>query len=278
MAVISHSPFEFQDSIFGAWVLGVIETSINRLLQQDEQAKQSIQPCIGRVVRIKSHDPYASFYLLFTRQGLQVLSFYDGHVDARITATATRLIQSVLYAKVELEESFDVQYSGDLALIRIVLTLLQRYNLWAIVQKVWVELCPLAQSFPQITDILPLLQPEWLQRLAKLPAEWQHSNEQMAQLVAHQRKIDVSLRTLHQAMLHSIQPDLLYQVSPFIIVGIGGWLIGQADDKTAWLGFLLIGLMTLNLLIRYWRQKKLRKLINNMQSQTPGVDGREPGS
>jgi ubiquinone biosynthesis protein UbiJ len=261
MAVISSSPFEFQDSVLSALVLGVVESSINRLLEQDEQARHSIQPCIGRVARIKSHDPYATFYLLFTQQGLQVLSFYDGHVDARINSSALRLLQRLIHPQVAGCEVNDLQLSGDQVLIGVVLALLQRFNLWSIVQRVLLDAFPQWQALPQLIGILQNLSPDWLQSLQQLPDDWRRTTEHVAQLAAQQTQMLATLQALRADLQQSKQPPVLDvlgvdMLSFFVLYGVGGWLIGLGNDKTL-VGVMLIGLASVLLVCKRRACKKV---------------------
>ncbi len=249
MAVISSSPFEFQDSVLSALVLGIVESSINRLLEQDAQAMQSIRPCIGRVARIKSHDPYATFYLLFTQQGLQVLSFYDGHVDARINSSALRLLQRLIHPQSIGREVGDLQISGDQALIGVVLALLQRYNLWSIVQRVLLEQFPQWQALPQLVKILQDLRPDWLQNIQHLPDDWRRTADHVAQLAQQQTELLATLQALRDDMQRSHQSELVDTLSLLSLYSVGGWLIGS--DKTL-VGWLIIGLASVLLVYKHY--------------------------
>lgn len=260
MAVIANSPFEFQDSVLSTLVLGIVESSINRLLAQDMQAMCSIQPCIGRVVRIKSHDPYATFYMLFTQQGLQVLSFYDGHVDARISSSALRLLQKIIHPQSVCSELNHLQVSGDQMLIGVVLALLQRYNLWSIVQRVLMEYFPQWQALPQLVNILQDLQPDWLQNIQNLSNDWQRTTEHVAQLAAQQTQLLATLQALRDDFQQARQPALVDSLSLLALYGVGGWLIASDDLLIGW---MMMGLASVLLLckrhltaLKKWSAKK----------------------
>lgn len=256
MAVIASSPFEFQDSLLSTLVLGIVESSINRLLTQDAQAMRSIQPCIGRVARVKSHDPYATFYLLFTQQGLQVLSFYDGHVDARITSSALRLLQKVIHPQAVSSEVNDLQVSGDQMLIGVVLALLQRYNLWSIVQRVLMEYFPQWQALPQLINILQDLQPDWLQNIQRLSDDWRRTAEHVAQLAAQQTQLLATLQALRVDMQQARQPAMVDSLSYLSLYAVGGWLLA-IDQMLA--GWVVMGLASVLFLFkRHFLPEKLK--------------------
>jgi ubiquinone biosynthesis protein UbiJ len=247
MTVIASSPFEFHDSVLSTLVLGIIESSINRLLAQDAQAMRSIQPCIGRVVRIKSHDPYATFYLLFTQQGLQVLSFYDGHVDARMSISAIRLLQKVIHPQSITNELSHLQVSGDQRLIGVVLALLQRYNLWSIVQRVLMECFPQWEALPQLLNILQDLRPDWLQNIQNLSDDWQRTAKHVAQLADQQSQLLATLQALRAEMQQARQPALVDSLSILSLFGVGGWLMSTEQMLAGW---VLMGLASVLLLLK----------------------------
>lgn len=69
---------------FESLVTGIIETSLNRLINDDPQHQKQVSRLKGKVIRVHLQEPNTQFIFVFSHQ-VDVLSQYEGPLDCDLS-------------------------------------------------------------------------------------------------------------------------------------------------------------------------------------------------
>ena len=79
-------------------VLGLIETLLNNFIELDNATRERVAALSGLIVRVKLTDPYHTFYLYFTTEGIEVWDVAPGPARVRVNARVYDLMRTLLGA------------------------------------------------------------------------------------------------------------------------------------------------------------------------------------
>ena len=229
----SSSPFDPNTSALEAFVLGVIEASINRVLALDPLCVAELAELAGKVMRVKTLEPALSFYVLFSEKGIQVAPFYDGAVDARVKAPAAKLLATLFNQDVSIDAaSLDVLMTGDHELVTSFLAIVKRYDLWAVSKNIIAEWFPDVVHWPDLIDKLRDVRPDWVESVRELPNQLQQSYLELQESLKVQQEMLHELRKinqrLHQPQRHSGSFFLAAMGGAMsVMMFVIGWLLAQ---------------------------------------------------
>ncbi len=227
------SPFDPNTSALEAFVLGVIEASINRVLALDPLCVTELAELAGKVVRVKTQEPALSFYVLFSEKGIQVAPFYDGAVDARIKAPAAKLLATLFNQDVSIDAaSLDVLMTGDQALVTSFLTIVKRYDLWAVSKNIIAEWFPDVVHWPDLIDKLRDVRPDWVESVRELPNQLQQSYLELQESLKVQQEMLAELRQINQHLLQTPRHSPSFLITSLcgmisVLMFVIGWLLAQ---------------------------------------------------
>ncbi len=149
------------ESMTPLFIVGLIETAINHILAQHRQAAQTITPYAGKVIRIKLHNPHYSIYLVLCEEGVQILTRFDGVVDARVNVPASQFVWLLLGESADSQTLLaQLKITGNRQLIADLIQLAVDINLWH-----W------------ITGLLQEWMPDYRQVIKQFSALRQHSSQ-----------------------------------------------------------------------------------------------------
>ncbi len=171
--------------------LGVLETAINTVVTRDGALLSALSKHAGKVVRVKVSAPDLSLYILFCTDGIQVLSQFDGHVDARIRAPAVRMMLYLLTPAPEpLGEvnAQEVVVSGNHELIVALNQLMNEFNVWQLLHQLLVTWIPDPLSLTDLLDALHRADPIWVDKLQTLLQAMERVNCQLAEQTQIQKQ------------------------------------------------------------------------------------------
>ena len=233
-------------------LMGVLETAVNTIVGNDQAMVDAIAPMTGKVVRVKTSSPDMSLYIVFCVYGIQVLSQFDGRVDARIRAPAARLLLYAMGSEKRLDElPGRIIISGNEQVIDALDQLSHAFNIWQLVHQLLVEWLP---DHTLLTDLLALLErsdPAWVDKLVQIVGSVDLVNKKLdLQLIVQEKQL-AELSVIREAL--SLQERRAYWSSLFggCLVALGlVQLFGWVDMTQLWaalspalLALLVIGLV-----------------------------------
>lgn len=155
----------------GMLVTELMESAINLALGNDPKALEQLSDHTGKVIRVKTVDPHAVFYLTIAEAGIQLAMHHEDMVNARVRLPATLLARLLVGGQSWGGDSVlsEVRVAGDEQLLRDVLAVAIDFNLWHVTKKIVQRWLPEFQSFEDLLRLLREQDPAWLARLEHLP-------------------------------------------------------------------------------------------------------------
>ena len=162
---------EQPESMTGMLVTELMESAINLALSNDPKALEQLADHTGKVVRIKTVDPHAVFYLTVCETGIQLALHHEDMVNARVRLPSALLVRLLVGGQTWGGDNLDgeVRVAGDEALLRDLLLVAVDFNLWHVTKKIVQRWVPEFQSFEDLLRLLREQDPAWLARLEHLP-------------------------------------------------------------------------------------------------------------
>lgn len=202
---------ENSESLMPLFVLGLFETAINHILMQNTQSMQVIALHAGKVIRVKLYNPNYSLYIVLCEEGVQVLSQFDGVVDARVKASTGQLIWLFLGESSDAQTVLtQLKVTGDKQLIDDLTQLSIEINAWHWIVSFFQEWMPDYPGFiKKITTMSPnaSLWTENIQGFSQLAqdilTEVRQQNQTQEAVLAELMKMGQGMEK--NAIRHSIQ-------------------------------------------------------------------------
>lgn len=200
-------------SLIPVMILSCLEAAINTLIQSDRDMLGTFSEYAGKVVRVKTYSPELSLYFLFCTEGVQVLSQFDGHVDARIRAPASSLVTYLLSPDTEWVESRisdDICMSGNKELVATLNALANELNIWQLLRQLLISWMPNSLTLTEMLDALHRSDPVWIDKLQTLLVSMNSVKEQIGgQALLLQQQLD-ALSDMRRVMhLQQLRMQLL---------------------------------------------------------------------
>lgn len=162
---------EQPESMTGMLVTELMESAINLALTNDPKALEQLADHTGKVVRVKTVDPHAVFYLTVCETGVQLAMHHEDMVNARVRLPAALLARLLVGGQAWGGDNLvgEVRIAGDEPLLRDLLAVAVDFNLWHVSKKIVQRWLPEFQSFEDLLRLLREQDPAWLARLEHLP-------------------------------------------------------------------------------------------------------------
>ncbi len=212
-----------QDDANDLWLAsiftGLMEYAINQALVTEGKALLELREEAGKVIRIKTHQPYYSVYCQIYEDGIGLSPYYDGVVDARIKTSASRLLSLFLQRdSSQVREDLEPIISGDRQLLDKLLAILHRYDIWATVKQTWQQWFPNINlgNWSELLASIKLKSPEWLEAIKAVPVATQDLLLEVRHLVAVQGEVLNELK----AMRKSLNTGTQYRSRPRTFLGL----------------------------------------------------------
>lgn len=146
--------------------LGAIETLINTFIDLDPATHDRVAELDGLVVRVKILDPYLPFYLLFTREGIEVSDVSPTPARVRVNARLFDLMRTLLgTSPINASGRPRVRVWGESESVAVLESLLNDFNLRTRAQQWTHDHLNLDIFWQKIRNH----DPSWLQDLLPLP-------------------------------------------------------------------------------------------------------------
>lgn len=162
---------EQPESMAGMLVTELMETAINLALENDPKALEQLADHTGKVIRVKTLEPHAIFYLTVCDHGVQLATHHEDMVNARVRLPSALLARLLVGGQSLGGDNLlgEVRVSGDEQLLRDLLAIAIDFNLWHLTKKFVQRWLPEFQSFEDLLRLLREQDPAWLARLEHLP-------------------------------------------------------------------------------------------------------------
>lgn len=144
--------------------LGIVESLLNACIEHDELTRAQVLSREGLVVRVKTHDPALTAYLLFTAHGIEISSRSPGRASVRINASLLSLL-AVLSGQQRLDNASRIRLWGDSEAVNWLVDLLNTTNVRRILAR-WLR------EHLNITELWQKIRrhdPSWLSDLMPMP-------------------------------------------------------------------------------------------------------------
>lgn len=193
---------EQPESMAGMLVTELMESAINLALTNDPQALEQLADHTGKVIRIKTIDPHAVFYLTVCDSGIQLAMHHEDMVNARVRLPAALLARLLVGGQSLGGDNLvnDVRVAGDEQLLRDLLAVAVDFNLWQVSKKIVQRWLPEFQSFEDLLRLLREQDPAWLARLEHLPQLTHETFQAVREMRTLQNEQLDELRRLRQQL------------------------------------------------------------------------------
>lgn len=202
---------ENSESMTPLLMLGVFEAAINNVLAQNAQAIQTIALNAGKVIRVKIYNPQYSLYLVLCEEGIQILSRFDGVVDARIKAPASQLVWLMLGESMDSQSILtQLKITGNRQLIADLIQLAVEINLWHWIISVLQEWLPNYREVIQHWTVSRTQPDDWMEGIQHLSQLASDTLDEIRRQSHSQQAVLTELVKIRQRMekkqaSHSIQ-------------------------------------------------------------------------
>lgn len=147
----------------------VYEKLANFALNTDHELFSRLQKHQGKVVRIKTSEPYSVFYLMIREADLYVTSEYDGDEAVRCRMPLRTLIYIAFgFEKLNIYNR-DVKVEGDGDLIHDLVKGFEKANLWSVFKNMFRMFVPELESVDDFIKLIVGSEPTWVARFNCLP-------------------------------------------------------------------------------------------------------------
>lgn len=174
-------------------MLGMLESLINAFIDLDAETQAQCRSREGLVVRVKSADPYAVFYVMFTDHGIELSTQSPGMAKVRVGGSAIAIAGALLGGQ-GIDNDRKIHVWGDEAHVVWLKDLLREFNFRTSAQR-WLG------EHLNISDILARLRrhdPSWLADLMPMPNLMRDAQVQLRVLRAD---VDEQAHTLRETAL-----------------------------------------------------------------------------
>jgi len=122
----------------------LVEKAVNQALLKEAAAIEALIPLAGRVIRLKTHDPYLVIYCQILETGVRLLTQFDGKVDVRVQMPAGKLLVSLLQTGrgVVDEADFEISVFGDRQVLDEVNLILEQFSILKFTSQLLQEWLP----------------------------------------------------------------------------------------------------------------------------------------
>lgn len=193
-----------QPSVTRFLVLGALETLLNQMLDLSPGARERLTELHGTVIRVRTERPMLVIYLLVYEDGIEVIQDFEGHIDVRIRAPLGALIQWLLTPSSTRADEDGIRILGPDELVMRLSDAMAEFSLWEGMRQ-WLE------QHVRIDQLLSTLRredPQWLERLQSLPAQFQEMTRELARQRLLQEDILQEIRALKGSLGRERRLDL----------------------------------------------------------------------
>lgn len=194
-----------QTSVARFLMLGALETVLNRALELEGRASETLQRLHGTVVRVRFTRPAFSLYLLICDDGVDILEQYEGYVDVRIRCTLGSMLHWILTPDATPDDAL-VQIHGPDDKVRLLSEALQAFDIWGALNR-WMN------QHARLEDLLSLLRredPAWADRLEMLVRNMDGLADELGRQRLLQEDILDELRSLKRGLRRQRQLDAVF--------------------------------------------------------------------
>lgn len=170
-------------------MLGMLESLTNAFIDLDAETQSQCRARAGLIVRVKTANPYAVFYVLFTEHGIELSSNSPGTARVRIGGSALA-IAGALIGSNGFDDRRKIHVWGEESQVSWLTALLREFNFRTSAQR-W-----LSENL-NITEILARLRrhdPSWLADLMPMPSLMRDAQTQLRLL---RQDVDAQAQALH---------------------------------------------------------------------------------
>ncbi|MDP2226756.1 MAG: SCP2 sterol-binding domain-containing protein [Moraxellaceae bacterium] len=198
--------------------LGAVETVINGFIDLDSDTGEQLVALSGLIVRVKLADPYLSFYLYFTPEGIEVCDVAPGPARVRVNARLYDLLR-LLLGKPSTSRSGRprVRLWGDATQVARLEALLNDFNLRTRARE-WL------QGHLDIRSLWERIRrhdPSWLQDVLPLPGLMRDALGELRQLNRNLQQQQEDMARFRHDIGKQRTQDLLYLLLAFMAL-LGG--------------------------------------------------------
>ena len=162
-------PIDNSESMTSLFMIGLFESAMNTVLAQHAQAAQTLASHAGKVIRIKIFNPHYSIYLVLCEEGVQILSQFDGVVDARVRAPASQLAWLMLGESADSQQVLNqLKVTGNQQLVADLVQLTVEINLWHWMTSLLQEWLPDFRNILRQLAALRSHSTEWIENIQQL--------------------------------------------------------------------------------------------------------------
>lgn len=193
---------EQPESMAGMLVTELMESAINLAMANDPKALEQLSDHTGKVIRVKTVDPHAVFYLTIAETGIQLAMHHEDMVNARVRLPSALLARLLVGGQSWGGDNLlsEVRVAGDEQLLRDVLSVAVDFNLWHVTKKIVQRWLPEFQSFEDLLRLLRDQDPAWLARLEHLPQLTHETFQAVREMRALQSEQIEELRRLRRQL------------------------------------------------------------------------------
>lgn len=199
-------------------VLGLIETLLNNFIELDKATHDEVTALSGLIVRVKLADPYLSFYLYFTPEGIEVCDIAPGPAKVRVNAKVYDLMRTLLGSPNHTASGRPrVRVWGEAESVAALERLLTEYNVRTRTRHWIQEHMDLGTLWKRIRRH----DPSWLQDFLPLPSMMRDALSELRQLNHNLQRHQEELETFRQRVNRQRAQDLLIMMVALIVI-LGG--------------------------------------------------------
>ncbi len=206
--------------------LGVLETVLNSFASIDENTNARIAALDGLVVRVKLLEPYQVFFLLFTREGIEVSAEQPGVVKVRMGGRLMD-IMSYLLGITPGEDSRRIRLWGESDSILGLRALLKDFNLRTAAQH-WLRE---HLNLEKLWDKLKRHDPSWLSDFMPVPGQMREALKELQSLNANLKQQQLELAQFRESLRQQRLYDLISLIVAFVAISAG---LGLTDLERQW--------------------------------------------
>jgi len=209
------------ESISQILVIELLEAAINQALSSDLGAIQRIQALSGRVIRIKTHSPDFSFYVVLCDDGVQLFTEHEGPVDARLKVSSWLFARHVLGVAQEPEagdEGDKIKVTGDVELLAELFAITTEYSVWALLGKIIQHWLPDFESFDDVLQAIREYEPSWVSRIEHLPQLANDTLTMLEQQQDVQQQLSNDVGQIKQMLESSSRANQISTVIGFLLI------------------------------------------------------------
>jgi hypothetical protein len=193
---------EQAESVAGLLIVELLESAINLALAGNREALARLMPHTGKVVRVKTLDPHAVFYLTLCEDGVALATHHEERVDARIRLPAGDLARLFIRgpgAAIDMEGRQALRFVGDEELLADLFEVAIEFDLWHLTRQIVQQWLPEFRSFDDLLRFLRDQDPAWMARLEHLPQLTHEAWQSIKELqVLQQRQMEELVRLREQ--------------------------------------------------------------------------------